>query len=74
MRAQAREDRDGVLSLADEHPLRDARQPRAVVAERLGHALQSLAADLAEQHREMTALKRENAKLRVELSTLRGKQ
>jgi cell division protein FtsB len=45
-----------------------------MVAERLGHALQSLAADLAEQHREVIALKRENAKLRAELSTLRRKQ
>jgi cell division protein FtsB len=43
-----------------------------MVAERLGHALQSLASDLAEQHREVTALKRENAKLRAELSALRG--
>jgi cell division protein FtsB len=60
--------------LADEHPLRDAGRPRDLVAERLGHALQSLATDLAEQHRQMTVLKRENAKLRAELSALRGKQ
>ena len=60
--------------MADEHPLRDARRPRELVAERLGHALRSLASDLAEQHRKVTVLKRENAKLRAELSTLRGEQ
>jgi cell division protein FtsB len=58
--------------LADEHLLRDARRPREVVAERLGHALQSLASDLAEQHRQVAVLKRENARLRAELGTLRG--
>jgi hypothetical protein len=58
--------------LADEHPLRDGGRPREVVAERLGHALQSLASDLAEQHREVTILKRENARLRAELNVLRG--
>jgi hypothetical protein len=42
------------------------------LAERLGHALQSLASDLVEQHRQVTVLK-ENAKLRAELGTLRGK-
>jgi len=59
--------------VADEHPLRDGRQPRTVVAERLGHALQSLAGELAERHREVIALKRENAKLRAELSLLKEK-
>jgi cell division protein FtsB len=58
--------------LADEHPLRDARRPREAVAERLGHALRSLAADLAEQHRTVAVLKRENSALRAELSALRG--
>jgi hypothetical protein len=57
--------------LADEHPLRDGRRPREVVAERLGHALQSLAADLAAERRRVTSLKRENAKLRAELGALR---
>jgi hypothetical protein len=42
------------------------------VAEQLGHALHSLASELAEQRRKVTALKRENAKLRAELSTLRA--
>jgi hypothetical protein len=60
--------------LADEHAMRDAGRPREVVAERLGHALQSLASDLAERQRELTVLKRENAKLRAELRTLKEKQ
>jgi hypothetical protein len=60
--------------LADEHPLRDAGRPRELVAERLGHALRSLAADLAEEHRNVTVLRRENAKPRAELSSLREKQ
>ena len=53
--------------MPDEHPLRDAGRPREVVAEQLGHALQSLAAELVDQHREVAALKKENAKLRAEL-------
>jgi len=62
------------LSLADEHPLRDARRPRELVAQQLGHALQSLASDLAEQRRKVRILKRENARLSAELSTLRAAQ
>jgi cell division protein FtsB len=60
--------------LADEHVTGDAGRPREPVGERLGHALQSLAADLAEQHRQVSILKRENARLKAELSSLRGKQ
>jgi hypothetical protein len=56
--------------VADEHPLRDARRPRELVAKRLGHALQSLATDLAEAHRRVAQLERENATLRAELSRL----
>ena len=52
--------------------LRDARRPREAVAERLGHALQSLAADLADKHRQVAVLKRENEELRAELSALRA--
>ena len=59
--------------MADEHPLRDARRPREEVAERLGYALQSLAADLAEQHRQVTVLKQENARLKAEVSALKEK-
>ena len=36
-----------------------------MVAERLGHALQSLASELADQHREVAALKKENARLKA---------
>jgi cell division protein FtsB len=42
------------------------------VAERLGHALQSPAADLADKHRQVAVLKRENEELRAELSALRA--
>jgi hypothetical protein len=59
--------------LPDEHPLRDVGTPREVVAERLGHALQSLASELAERHRQVALLEKENAQLRAELGALRGK-
>jgi len=59
--------------MADRHPIRDGHEPREVVAGRLGHALQALAADLAEERRRVSALERENAKLRAELKALKAK-
>ena len=42
------------------------------MATRLGHALQQLAADLAVERRRVSALQRENAKLRAELRSVKA--